>query len=403
MSILARVAQRLLLGKSLLSRIRVHPVSQPDQHSLANHIITAHDAAELILAAIADHKRKLPPREQHYLMDYFEPLKGLHPERDVTGREFFRQLNRVRIDIKHYGIFPDPKQWARVAETTYGYASQWCSDYLGTSLDEIDDSALLRSDTVRTSFNEAKQALTKRNYQKALEQLGIALHQLFEENDALRNVQVGKPRSEDAIRLTGFGVHANDFLALQEFLPSVLKSVEGSLTVQWEQNTFGHPGNWRKNAVQFCLGTFLDVALKIQDAQWIPGALYLQAVYEHKATALKDGVEVWTEVSEGSSPFEILSGSKIRKETSRTLSKGESLRGSVVPHRRKEKIDSLTSALAGRDVGPIETISIHFKSDDAWHHLYMNRDDVKVTLVPRDTDFVRNYFQGLPEVDWEPD
>lgn len=403
MSILARVAQRLLLGKSLLSRIRFHPVSQPDQHSLANHIITAHDAAELILAAIADHKGKLPPREQHYLMDYFEPLKGLHPERDVTGREFFRQLNRVRIDIKHYGIFPDPKQWARVAETTYGYASQWCSDYLGISLDEIDDSALLRSDTVRTSFNETKQALTKRNYQKALEQLGIALHQLFEENDALRNVQVGEPRSEDAIRLTGFGVHANDFLALQEFLPSVFKSVEGPLTIQWEQKTFGHPGNWRKNAVEFCLGTFLDVALKIQDAQWIPGAIHLQTVYEHKATALKDGVEAWREVSEGSSPLDILSGDKTRREVVRTLNKGESLRGLAYAYRGKERIDRQRSLLAGRDVGPIDKISISFKSDDAWDLLYVNPDDVKVTLVPRDTDFVRNYFQGLPEVDWELD
>jgi hypothetical protein len=118
------VVERLLLAKSLLSKLRFHSVAEPDSKFLAGEIMTAHDAAELVLAAISDQAGVLPSKDKHYFMDYFEPLKTLHPERDVFAKEYFSQLNRVRVNIKHYGIFPDPRQWARVGETCYSYMSK---------------------------------------------------------------------------------------------------------------------------------------------------------------------------------------------------------------------------------------------------------------------------------------
>jgi hypothetical protein len=137
MAITQEVIDRLLLSKAFLGRIRFLSVARPDRLTLAIHILTAHDAAELALAGIAHHLGKLPASGQAYLMNYFPEIKKAHPDREVEGKEFFNQLNRVRNAIKHEGTFPDPQQWSRVGERTYDYVSTWCQQYLDCELDEL--------------------------------------------------------------------------------------------------------------------------------------------------------------------------------------------------------------------------------------------------------------------------
>jgi hypothetical protein len=113
------VLDRLLLSKSFLDRIRFQPAAVHDRHKLAANIIAAHDAAELAIAAIA-HERGCSPANggKTYLMDYFDPIEKT-TEIPVHGRDYFRQLNGVRSLLKHQGLYPDAKQWARVAETVF--------------------------------------------------------------------------------------------------------------------------------------------------------------------------------------------------------------------------------------------------------------------------------------------
>src|SRR5712664_1290751 len=87
-------------------------------------------------------RKKVYGGEVH-LMDYFPAIKKMHPEKDVEGKEYFNQLNRVRIHIKHHGLFPDQKQWYRVGEKTYDYVSRWCENYFNVSLDDLDESSLI--------------------------------------------------------------------------------------------------------------------------------------------------------------------------------------------------------------------------------------------------------------------
>lgn len=384
------VIERLLLCKSLLSRIRFQPAAQPDRYFLATQILAAHDAAELGLAAIADQCGKIPGGQQHYLLDYCTSLREL---KDVPGRNYFRQLNQVRLAFKHHGVFPEQAQWARVGDTTYGHVSLWCHEYLQISLDELDESSLLVNQDVRKHLDRAKKAMQTKDYKAVLERLAEALYTLLTENAALRGLSVGNPRSQDAIKLAGFGVHGNDFLALQEFLPQASKTEQG-FQVSWKQSEFGHPGNWRENSARFCLDAFLDLALKIQNAQWIPGALHLATLYEYKVTALRDGVELWREVNEGgSSPIESLAGTRTRREVVRTLSAGESLRGSISAIRS-------TEGFLGK--GPIEQIWVMTTSPSEFLG-FVDLKNVKITCVPRDNPLVKQHFPALPEIDWQPD
>ncbi len=217
--------QQLLFTKFLLSQMQLFPEAKPSSFSIAKKILITHDAAEIGIAAIADQIGALPNKNQRYLMDYFAPIKDkMHPSREVAGKSYCLQLNRARNNLKHGMLFPDPNQWVNVVDKIYSYLSDWCQEYLKISLDDIDNSILISNTEVKSLYDNAKKEFSNGNYQRVLELLAKAAYLLFEENSALRSLPVGVARAEDAIKLAAFGVHANDFLALQEFLPQVSKA-----------------------------------------------------------------------------------------------------------------------------------------------------------------------------------
>lgn len=388
------VIDRLLVAKGLLAKIRFSPTAHPDRISLAQAILSAHDAAELASAAIARHLNCLPAAQKTYLMDIL-PANSKSQGVTVAHRDYFSQLNSVRKVIKHEGIFPDTQQWYRVGERVYEYLSEWCQQYLGLSLDKLDESALIRNEEVKEWHRKAKEALERGQYRESLEYLAFATEALFRSNQALRNLSIGKPVAEDAIKLAAFGVHANDYLALQEFLPSlVYKRVRGQseMAVKWEQEKYGHPGNWTKYAAEFSLKTFVDVAIRIQDADWIPGAIEFTFLYEHKITALEDGVKITQEKK----PSALKDVIKPESVVIRTLKKNESLRCNVSV---KSSPKNYLANLLG--IGTENPILFIVNVDE---QLYgeVEAKKVMVTCVPKDNEFVNKYFPNLPEVDFYP-
>jgi len=383
------VVERLLIAKAILAPIRFQPVGEPDRLAVATHILSAHDAAELAIAAFAAHVGRLPAKDKSYLMDYFETLASVYPDEAVPGQAFFSQLNRVRVNFKHLGIIPDPKQWERVGERTYSYLSDLSIRYLSVSLDSVDESQLLSNEHVQTLFELSRQESERAEFKSSLECLGKALRELFKSNPALRNLAVGLPRADDAIRLAGFGVHANDFLVLQQFVPMVSESSKGELEVSWNQSEYGHPGNWRAGNVEFCQRAFLDLAIKIQGAKWIPGAVHFVALYEHKCTAVRDGVKIWT-TSGGTGP---LYTDSVQRDI-KILNKGEFVRG------RAGFVGRTVADLLGRNKVP-GTIRIISEQLDAPFGDVLSTD-VAVTCVPRESDLVAKYFPDLEEIEWRP-
>jgi len=374
------VIDRLLVAKDLLEKIRFLPIANPDRYTVARFVLTAHDAAELAIAGIARHIGITPKSPQTYLMNYFPLIKNQHPKDEVPGRAYFSQLNTARNGIKHTGVFPDPKQWFHVGEKTHSYVSNWCKSYLNISFDDLDESDMISDPDVKKQYNIARDVLAQDDYKGVLENLALALYSVFENNQALRNLRVGEPRAEDALKLSAFGVHANEFLALQEFLPNVYQA-----KINWEQEKFGHPANWRQNVAEFCLKTFVSVALRIQDAEWIPGAIDFELVYEHKITALVDNVEIVQEKSKG-----FLEPSE--KVVVRTLKKGETIRGKV-----EKKRGPLIAAITRQEYKSV--LSFINYEEGIWGEI--EEDKIRVICVPKDTETVRKNFPNLPEQEYK--
>lgn len=390
------IIQQLLFSKSLLSEILFLPEAEASSFSIAKKILIAHDAVELGIAAIADQIGALPTQGKRFLMDYFDPIKSKkHKKREVGGKEYCRQLNLVRGDLKHGMILPNPNQWVNVGDKIYSYLSDWCREYLKISLDDLDNSILIKNLKVKEFYDNAKIELSSDNYQQVLELLAKAAYLLFEENSALRSLQVGIAKAEDAIKLAAFGVHANDFLALQEFLPQISKKSDADFSIRWTQKSFGHPGNWRKDSASFCMTSFLDLALKIQNADWIPGPISFLAVYEYKIEAIKDNVEIWSEDwSDVYKPgFSLLSP---ERKVIKVLKKGESIRGMVYRERKKSLGLLGFSQTNDKEPEEISVFSEEFKGD-------INLQDIKITCVPKESDFVKEYLPNLPSIDMQLD
>lgn len=393
-----QVAELLLLSKSMLDKIRVQVAGNPDRHSLAIQILITHDAAELALFAIATHKNALPRKKKdRLLLGYLESIPSQHKDREMSGTGYFDQLNGARNNLKHNGVFPEPNQWAQVGGTVYGYVSDWCSEYLGFKLDELDESILLEDKEAKSSYDEAKELFEKRAYKQTMEKLALALFGLFlkSKNTALSYLTVGSPKAEDAIRVASFGVQANDFLRLQEFLPQVVLLRDKQFETQWLQGQYGHPGNWREDTARFCLKVFLDVAIKIQSAQWIPGPIHFSILYEHKIEALKDKVEIWNLPEDASGFFVAPPLNPPTRRVETILSKGDVLRGQVYPPKKPGLFESVLGQ--AKENKSLLVVSSEPKQISG----YVASEDVRVTCVPRNNNLVRDLFTDLPEIEWE--
>jgi hypothetical protein len=147
-----------------------------------------------------------------------------------------------------------------------------CLTTLGVSLEQLDESELLSNDEVKAHLAGAKAARVSLDFQLVLEELAKALFIALEHAPGLEQIDAGRAKAEDALKLTAFGISANDFLRLQEFLPRVsgfTSGPEGQVEIEgvlWKQSGFGHPANWRDDVADFCLSACLSAVLSIQDA-----------------------------------------------------------------------------------------------------------------------------------------
>jgi hypothetical protein len=396
---------RLLLAKSILSLGRSAICPQPNVHLVARNILSAHDAADLVFAAIADQQNRLPAKSKDSMI---QCLAAIDIKGDRHDR-YFKQLNEARNSLKHSGVLPNTNSWATVLHDVFEKLSEICRTTLDVSLEGLDESDLILNAQAKAHLLAARAATLSGDFRLALEEIGKALLVSLEGCPAVGDIEVGKAKAEDALKLSAFGVPANDFLRLQEFLPRVhanwtdVDKFECS-EPEWKQSGFGHPGNWRAEVAEFCLAAYLNVALSVQNAPPVPYAREFSHVYSYKVTARKDQVEVWEDlVAETGrikmrrvAPDENPAADRPFRKHKRSLSEGESLE--VSAYTRPLISDDLSSS--GE---PIKRVRITYDlmyslfPDDYEVADFVNLDDVRITCVPR----LRH--PDLSEIPWEED
>jgi len=395
MTLRKEIIGRLLLAKSILSHGRVGPAENPDSIAVAKQVLNAHDAADLVFAAIADQQGRLPPRVKAPSM--LQCLDLIETEAEKHSG-YFSQLNDARNGLKHAGNFPNATQWARVAEESFLKLCSICSSALGVSLAELDESELLASGRAKNYLIAAKQAIINQDFRLALEELARALYFAVQESGDWWDIEVGVPKAEDALRLSALGVPANEFLRLQDFLPSLSSVGDDTTEVVWKQAEYGHPGNWRQDAVQFCVNACMRTLLCIQQAPPTPPSIPFSALYQFQVTAREDNVEVWEDLVVGQLVHIYGPNADVRplRSPKRYLKKGDSI---IVPPHVQHFITD--------DASPTgESIKRVRVSCDVFSSLYpgqgraefVSRSEVEITCVP--SALGRKMFPSLASMAW---
>lgn len=397
MSLRKEVLHRLLLAKSILSPARSAAWEQPNAHAVARQVLNAHDAADLVFAAIADQQNRLPPKSKApSMMEYLNSIDTTADKH--TG--YFIQLNEARNGLKHAGNLPNTNQWASVGEDVFEKLSSPCRATLNISLDEVDQSELLAGDEAKAYLSSSKRAKASQDFKLALEELGKALFVSLEETPDLGEIEVGRAKAEDALKLTAFGVSANDFLKLQQFLPRVSRIGSEPFETLWKQSEFGHPGNWREEALDFCISTYLNVALSIQNASPTPHAFPLWALYEYRVTAIQDDVEVWEDLVDEALEHVYADNARPFRTHKRYLKKGESI--AVSASTRPFIFDDLS--LGGQWIKRVRVSSGGFEGLVGLGPRrgdFVNLADVHIACIP--SEWSKERFPDLSEMAWEED
>jgi len=397
MSLRKEILHRLLLARSILSPSRNATLGRPNAHLVARQVLNAHDAADLVFAAIADHQGKLPATSKTpSIIQCLGLIDGL----EIRHAGFFNRLSDARDSLKHVGNLPNIDQWASVCEDAFEKLSGMCQATLGISLEEMDEIELLGSDEVKGYLLAAKQYRASQDFKSSLEEVGKALRVALNEQSDLWEIEVGRAKAEDALKLTAFGISANDFLRLQEFVPRVSRFFSEPFKILWTQSKLGHPGIWRADVVDFCIDTCLEVGVSIQAAPECPFAVEFQYAYDYRVTAKEDKVEVWEDLVEGHLDDFYVGGPRPFKKHKRYLKKGESIRVSAATQPLVS--DDLTQE--GAEIKRVrlstDMTSILFPPARAE---FVNLAQVQIMCVPHNYEGVREEFLNLAEIPWQED
>lgn len=335
------VLNRLLIGRELLRNFGPNLTPQSDALAVARAILNAHDAAELIISAIADQLQaggnKKPP-----LLDYIQNIEKKRGGILFPGKLFLKTLNEQRVQFKHHGAFPNVSEFHQVLTKTTDYLGQACSIYLGISLFELDRCSLIADDEARGFYLEARDLSHVGKYREALESLARAMDAALQEKFIL--LSVNDNQSEIALQLTAYGVDPGAFIRMQQFLPEIGLSEKR----EWNARLYGHRGNWRSVNVEFCLSTVLDLILKLQHAPYQPSAVDFEYLFDDVITAKRDDVSVYAVYC--NPLFGVQPTDQSERKLFGEMKQGQYIKGRLIPAQEYESFKWQDSPFAFADI-----------------------------------------------------
>jgi hypothetical protein len=380
------IVRRLLVAKQVLGTPgSLTPHSDPI--TVAQAILAAHDAAELAAATIAT-AVGAEITEKSTLMDYPAAIvRRVSVPAVFPGRDYLGLVNRARREFKHAGILPNPADWFRVTENVSGRIAEWCTVYLDLNFETLSAYELLVNSDARELYKKAEEAHQEGRYKEALEFLAAALAHALIAVPRIGFTVVGESNAHEALLLTAFGVSASEYLTLQEFLPFAWIGVGGNIEIRWETRKRGHPANWTRAKVAFCLSAFLNVALKIQHAPDMPRAVPFHWVYDDVITARDEPVELWHYVYEGQS---ILSRRPVGRKPVLRLEPGVPFRCRLAVSPHDESVSLSDLARGGRksvESASVLQVQSPILTDGV---AYVDRDKVDLSFEVKDEPFARS-------------
>lgn len=199
------------------------------------------------------------------------------------------ELNKARVNFKHYGNLPASSEAAKFRGYTESYLRTAFDICFQKDFDDISMAELIRLDSVRQFVKESQKHLTNQDYQKCVDEIAKAKLQLFssikiylpEVDHNLKNSDIAfetQFRSQGAhvfnyiyeymnmlrkvALVNACGVSMKDFARFEARLPYVSRYGDGSYSIT---RTNVDQSISSPEEAKFLLQFMIDLALKVQE------------------------------------------------------------------------------------------------------------------------------------------
>ena len=378
--------KRLLLGKlCIIDAKRLFTFSK-DRLSIARAALLYHDAAESIFGAIAQHTG-IHIKDKDSLLGILNTLNK--NKKSIANSSEIQQLNSIRVQIKHKGIFPDRSTYGDTFAAVESSLHRACKEYLEIDLSDVSLKDSINDEEIRTLVESAEGHANEENFEEALKDAARCMYRIAESGDVFvqklfRTRSDNKSEAEEPIlpriwsienlvRSIEHGIDIGAYRTFKQITPQIGIGIDGeSEEVLWGHD-FGHEKNWNYHNVRYCIDFCIESAIKFQEHREHGLSLvhYYEA-YVDIVTARRDGVEVWN------GPKELVKfvPDNVVKVVAH-LEAGEQIEGCILPRETSVKLD-----LGSNEI----VMSAHnFEAQDLWYEgmIVLSKNDVEVSRRER--------------------
>jgi hypothetical protein len=392
-----RTFNMLMAARSILENSGPELTSASDAFTVARKVLTVHDVAELVLAALCIEVGsgfKITESTSFFdLVGFVVKKFGQQDDNDQLNqrRGSLLALNHARVRFKHHGDLLDPSTTYPLVDQALEVTDLLCQRGVGLPLRSIDALASVSHEAIVEWLRMAEGQIAAGEYKGALVSIARAVSSAFWDFD-VQGVTVGKPDSEGALLLSGRGIDPASFLEMQRFLPTLYSPFHE--TPEFDTRQYGHEANWTEQNVQFCWSTALTIALRLQHAPIVPQARKFYDEFEDLITVTASGSVCYH--FKGSRFSDVaLAGEAIECEAGQTFSgKAAGFYECRAP-RDTEISESLSEAtwirLAPHSLSESLGAGILFNTDELWF------DSTKVQVTYQESALVKTRKKYLSD------
>jgi hypothetical protein len=294
------VLNRLIAARHLIEASGPDPTASAPSLLVAQKILIAHDASELVFLALSSSPAVAPRGQDGQIIKDPSFMKLAQTVLDYAAKhcnlnegsqlKVFDDLNEARKLFKHSGILVDPISNAHLFANTIAALDELCICTVGQALLGVDQTSAIASEKIRTSFASARKAIAMSEFKFSLEQTARGLATAFWEMTVPVSLTAGKPSSEEALLLSGRGIDPASFLSMQQLLPVLYIHHDEP---DWNLRKYGHEANWTYGVAESCLETAIDTVIKLQSAPTRPIAIEFYEEFEDVIEIITDTPEAY--------------------------------------------------------------------------------------------------------------
>ena len=282
------MVNQLLLSKWLFMKGEQHCIDN-DPVSAGLAISLFQDAIEIFIWTLVK-KFDAQITEKTSFLQYYDKIKqapGNENKDELPHKGKILELNKARVNFKHYGILPDPSEAQKFRGYTEDFLRVSFEKFFGEDFDEISLSSLIGFEDVKKHVQIAERKLKEKNYTESATELAKARKLLFDKLDRsipkvdynLKRVSnlFNRQAQSDASKIFNYlynylnilrslniinmcGVSINDYSKIEMILPKANQTMNGKFHITHFKAMYS------KEDIDFSISFIINLSLKIQSA-----------------------------------------------------------------------------------------------------------------------------------------